>query len=81
MITNHDIDTNSSECPFESDCEFEKCDNGNERLFKTTVDSIFNNGNGWYITLKGIAVEIPIEDFGKTIFLTQSKAEEALKEK
>lgn len=79
LFIHYDRETNASECPFENDCVFEECSNGNERLFKTTVDSIFNNGNGWYITLKGCAIEISIKDFSKTVFLTQAEAEEALK--
>ncbi|MBO5208049.1 MAG: hypothetical protein J6B68_01755 [Lachnospiraceae bacterium] len=79
VIAHYDRETNTSECPFEDDCEFEECSNCNERLFKTTIDGIFNNGHGWYMSLAGLSMEIPVANIGKTVFLTQAEGEEALK--
>ena len=76
-----DIEGGLVECPFECDCEFEKCNSDNERIFKTTIESIFNNGHGWYCSLNHIYIEISIRDFGKTVFLTWQEAENILKEK
>lgn len=66
------------DCPFEDSCEFDECNNGNEREFTTTVESIYNEGTEWYVTLKYIAFPIPIIDFGRTIFLTEQEAQAAL---
>ena len=75
-----DRKTGASDCPFESDCKFEECNNGNERFVETTIDSIFNNGNGWYCSLKHLCIEISISDFGKTVFLARQEAEKAIYE-
>ncbi len=72
-----DRETGTSDCPFEYDCEFEKCENGNERIFETTISSIFNDGTGWYCALKGLCFEVSVLDFGKTIFPTRHKAVDA----
>ncbi len=65
-------------CPFENDCDCEDCGNGTEREFTTTVESVYNNGFGWYVTLKHFDIEIPVFDFGRTIFLTEQEAQSAL---
>lgn len=70
VVTNYDKETNTSDCPFEADCEFEECNNGNERLFTTIIE---NNGHGWYMCLKGIAIEIPVHHIGKTVFIMFNK--------
>ncbi|MBQ7130987.1 MAG: hypothetical protein IJO29_00285 [Oscillospiraceae bacterium] len=57
------------ECPFEDDCEFDECDNGNEKKFETIIDCIFNNGCGWKCTFKHLAIEADLSDFGKCFFL------------
>ena len=69
VYTKMDRDTGVTECPYEDSCEYEECNNANERIFETTVESIFNNGWGWYCTLKDLDIEISLNDFGKTIFL------------
>lgn len=73
--------TGATECPFEDNCNFEECDDTNERIFETTVSSIYNEGNGWYLAFKDLAVEFNITDIGKTVFLTPEEAEKALKER
>lgn len=63
-------------CPFEDECESEECNNGNERLFKTNVESIFDNGQGWHFTAKHIDVEIPLYDIGRNVFLSEDEVKE-----
>lgn len=75
-----DVETGLVECPFEYDCEFEKCNSDNERIFETTIESIFNNGHGWYCSLKHLCIDISIRDFGKIVFLTKSETEKAIYE-
>ena len=43
---------------------------GNERIFETTISSIFNDGTGWHCVLKGLCFEVSVLAFGKTVFLT-----------
>ncbi len=76
VYSHYDQETNCFDCPFENDCNFEECEDGNERLFATKVESIFNNGYGWSCTLKGLSLEIPVSDFGRTVFLTYEEADE-----
>ena len=73
-----DRDTGLIECPFESECEFEECKNDNERLFGTVVEGIFNSGNGWHYTFKGLCIEVPLSDFDRTVFLSKAEAEQTL---
>ena len=54
-----------NECPFENDCEFDECNDSNEKEFETEITSIFNDGSGWYANLRGLGFEAPIDDFGK----------------
>lgn len=79
VCTSRDWETGIEECPFENECEFEECKEGNERLFKTRIESIWNNGSlGWQFCVRGLHLEISINVIGKTVFLTRSEAEEAL---
>lgn len=75
-----DFETGVSECPFEDDCPFEECEDGNERIFKTSVMSIWNNGNGWYFNVRGLYADIAFRDIGTSVFLTREEAEQALKQ-
>ena len=75
-----DWETGIPECPFENDCEFEECEEGSERLFKTSVTSIWNNGRGWYFSVRGLCLEVSISAIGRTVFLTEAEAKEALEE-
>lgn len=77
VCTIYDRETGASDCPFENDCEFEECENGNERIFETTISSIFNDGTGWHCDLKGLCFDVSVLAFGNTVFLTRKEAEEA----
>lgn len=77
VLTTYDRETGTSDCPFENDCEFEECENANERIFETTISNIFNDGTGWHCDLKGLCFEVSVLAFGKTVFLTRKEAEEA----
>lgn len=77
VATRMDRDTGATECPFEDDCEFEDCDNSRIKLFKTTVESIFNNGYGWKFTLKGLYAQVPFSDIDRAVFLTKEEAEKS----
>ena len=81
VVTKMDYETGVVKCPFEDDCEYEECDDRNERIFETTVESIFNDRDGQYIDLHKMCIEIPVSDFGKTIFLTRKEAEQELNRK
>lgn len=78
--THMDSDTGFIECPFEQDCEFDECANNNERIVGTTVESIFNNGNGWCCSLKNLCLDVMISDFGRTVFLTKEELEASITE-
>ncbi len=67
-------------CPFEDDCECDDCDNANERIFNTEIDSIFNNGFGWKITFKNLGlIEADFTDIGVSFFVGEN-AEQQVKE-
>lgn len=76
--THMDSDTGFIECPFEQDCEFDECANNNERIVGTTVESIFNNGNGWCCSLENLCFDVMISDFGRTVFLTKEELEASI---
>ncbi len=77
VCTQRDYETGVIECPFENDCEFEECDNGKERLFKTTIESVFNNGNGWNIAVNHLAMDIPINELNRTVFFSEEAAKKS----
>ena len=65
-------------CPFEDDCECEDCDNSNERIFMTEIDSIYNNGLGWKVTFKDLSIiEASIEDIGTSFFVGKNAEQQA----
>ena len=67
-------------CPFEDDCECEKCDNANERIFNTKISSIFNNGFGWKITFKDICgIEASFTELGTSFFVGENAEQQAIK--
>lgn len=78
VCTSRDYETGIEECPFENECEFEECKEENERLFKTRIESIWNDGQGWYFNVSGLHLDISINAIGKTVFLTEKEAEEVL---
>ena len=73
--TIRDKETGYSECPFESSCEFAECNNDEERIFETTIDGIFNEGNGWRFLFKYFRFAASLKDFGETVFFTKEEAE------
>ncbi len=65
-------------CPFEDDCECEDCDNSNERIFMTEIDSIYNNGLGWKVTFKDLSIiEANITDIGTSFFVGKNAEQQA----
>ncbi len=68
-------------CPFEDECTESECNGTTERIFKTTIKSIYNDGSGFMITPEYLDIEIPINDIGKTVFLTEKEAIEHLSNK
>ena len=68
------INEYGSECPFEDDCPFEDCEGSNFITLKTTIVSIYNEGRGWEVSLKGLFSSYSIKDFGKIIFLSEKKS-------
>ena len=74
-------------CPFESDCEFEACSNGNERVITSAVKSIWDEGQGWFFNVEGLNIDIPVTDIGKSVTLVEAagqkvkmSADEAIRE-
>jgi hypothetical protein len=71
--------TGATECPFEKDCEFEECDNGNVRVFETTIRSGWVEENHTCVFCDTLNYELIPSDVGKTVFLTRAEAEAALR--
>lgn len=65
-------------CPFEDDCECDECDSSNERIFDTTVSSIFNNGQGWYMEFNHLIPFARFTDIGKSFFVGENAHEQAI---
>lgn len=63
-------------CPFADTCTFDECSNGNERIIVSIVNSIWNEGNGWFFSVQGVNVEISIHDIGKSVNLLNDKGKE-----
>ena len=85
--TIHDNDyftgTGAVECPFENSCEFEDCDNANERVFVTEVESIYNEGDGWKVRFVDLCIEADIKDVGTSFFVgenAEADAERSMRE-
>lgn len=71
--------TGAIECPFEKDCTFEECDDGNRRVFETVCNGFLIDKDGNLIVfLDFINAAFGPFDFGKTVFLTRAEAEAAL---
>lgn len=67
-----------NECPFEDDCPCEECDNGNERVFITTIDRIFNDGDGWKFEFRYLGVEASLNDLGVSFFIGDDAEQQAV---
>lgn len=81
------IDAKDFVCPFESDCEFDECSDGNERVVTSTIKSIWDEGQGWFFSVEGLNIDIPMTDIGKSVMLVEAagekvkmSAEEAIRE-
>ena len=75
VCMSEDYETGIKECPFENECEFEECENGNEKIFKTSITNIWNDGRGWYFLVRGLDIEIPVRDIGTSVFFTEEALE------
>lgn len=65
-------------CPFEDDCECEDCDDTNERIFITTIDSIYDNGFGWKVTFNNLPIiEANITNLGTSFFVGENAEQQA----
>ncbi len=71
----YETGTGATECPFECDCPFEDCDDGNKRIFETTCSGFFFGDDRKDVFFDHINAEFYITDFGKTVFLTRGAAE------
>jgi hypothetical protein len=77
----HYDDDGDSECPFESDCTFEDCDNVNgERVFTTLLRGVWFEDGTADIFIEDLTTYYSLLDFGKKIFFTRAEAEARLKE-
>ena len=81
VYTHRDWETGALECPFEYDCEAEKCDDNSMRVFKTTctgfcVDELDKK---LHVFVKGIGLDGG-DTVGERVFLTNEEAEAALKQ-
>ena len=79
----HDNDyfngTGSIECPFESDCDFEDCNDDYVRIFETRVDNFLFEEGSIKIYFENLWHSYEVSEFGKSIFLVREEAEQALK--
>lgn len=75
IITDYDWTTGTSECPFEDECPFEECDNNNEFEVITTITEIFTRGTAWYMSLKNIDIDIPVNDIGRHVFIVSGSSD------
>ncbi len=66
-----------NECPFEDDCPCEECDNSNERIFVTTINRIFNDGDGWKFEFRHLGVEASENDLGVSFFVGEDAEHQA----
>lgn len=80
----HDNDyfngTGSTECPFESNCDFEDCNDNYVRIFETRVDSFIFEEDSIKIYFENIWHPYEASEFGKSIFLVREEAVKKLKE-
>lgn len=65
-------------CPFEDDCEYDDCDNANEKIFNTRVSGIFDDGFGWKITFNNLSIiEASFADMGTSFFVGENAEQQA----
>jgi len=79
IITRHDNDyingTGAVECPFESTCNFEDCDDNNFRICEVECSSIGIDRQGIHIYVDNLALDLKIN---YNTFLNRKDAEDEL---
>ena len=83
ILMHHDNDyftgTGAIECPFESSCDFEECNDSNLRICETIVRAMSCEEDfGWSFWFQYINPNFAFSEIGKTVFLTKEEAEKAL---
>ena len=77
----HDNDyftgTGAVECPFENDCDFEECDDGNIRIVETEYEACTIEDRGVCHFFVDIHGGFSNDCWGKAAFLTREEAEKA----
>lgn len=75
--------TGAVECPFESQCEIEDCENEHIVVVETRVIGFSVDEDGRRepgASLRFLMRDYPLSDFGKAVFFTREEAERAIKE-
>ncbi len=77
-------DTGASICPFEYDCQFDCCEEEQEKIFETAITGFVKDeerDDALHLFLGDMKFDFTEEDIGKTVFLTREDAEAALAER
>lgn len=78
MDNNYITGTGAIECPFESDCEFDECEDSNVRVFETVCTGFMMEFGALHTFTEHINAELSDECWGETVFLTRHEAEAAI---
>lgn len=73
--------TGAAECPFESTCDCEDCDDNNIRIFESKVKGIYIDENNVCVDIENFFDIVGNQQFGKTVFLTKEQTDKALEER
>ncbi len=74
-------DTGASICPFEGDCQFDCCEEGQKKIFETAITGFVKDeerDDALHLFLGDMKFDFTEKDIGKTVFLTREDAEAAL---
>ncbi len=74
-------DTGAAICPFENDCQFDCCEEEQEKIFETAITGFIKDeerDGALHLFLGDIKFDFIEKDIGKTVFLTREDAEAAL---
>lgn len=71
--------TGASNCPFESQCEREDCDQGFPIVVKANVDCVIIDEHEVRFSLYDVKGDYSSHDVGRKIFLTEEEARESLR--
>ncbi|KSV59139.1 hypothetical protein [Acetivibrio ethanolgignens] len=63
IATIEDRETGTAECPFEKFCTNDECTNETQVEIKSRVASVYDEGNGWRITVDGVLTEFTFKEF------------------